>query len=216
MSGRCGCPFLGFPGGGRSLVSRERIIPALLLVCVIGATVRADMMSQQREIVHRDSACVHTWTTARPTLLSEPLSGLCLDLADLRSPPITFSIDRRARASGTPETPPVRILTDRQNSLELCLYGLIGLGICRSGHWVKRSSLGFVPQWCCGSGPYSIGEGLDVSIDSPCTTAMCSLVQPNCAVQQRLPPHRSRAVVCLWRRSQFTSDVVSPRGPPLF
>jgi hypothetical protein len=197
------------------VVARNGVISAFVLVCVASVCARADMMSCPREVGGRNCASVCHRTAVQPTPRSNLLASPYLDSANLSLPSITLPIEPRTDAADIPETQPLRILVDRQNSLDLCLYGLVGLGLCRSGHWIKRPSLGFVPQWYSGSGPCHIGESLGVSLDTPCITAVCCLFQPECVAEYLIPRYRCGIIVSLWRESQFTPDVIASRAPPL-
>jgi len=196
------------------LVSCERIIPALLLVCVASATVRADMMSDRPDVTCNVCACLHVPTTGRLTSSSEPLSNLYRDLADLRWPPVAFPGDRQTHAWRSPRTPPVRILADRHSSLELCLYSLIGLALCTSGHWVKGPSADLFSEWYSGNGRFPGSSCFARSRGCLFSTAVCALRQPDGAPPGAPCRVRLTAVIALWRQSQFTPCVLASRGPP--
>ncbi len=106
-------------------------------------------------------------------------------------------------------------LTEGSTSFDLCLYALIGLGLCRSGQWVRRASLGFVPDWYHSGGPFLIGHSHALPPDSLCPIPDCCFVQPVHATDTPMSPHRLRAVVSLWRKSQFTPNVIASRASPL-
>lgn len=196
-------------------MDRRESISILVVVLIAGVGVRADMMSAHQDFTGERSERLRDRTGPQPTHLSGPFVSPCLDFANLNSPLMTSSIDPRANVVDARETPPLRILTDQQNSLDLCLYGLVGLALCRSGHWVKRPSLGFVPEWYCSGGPSHIGQSLGVSPDTPCMATVCCPVQPECVVERLIPQYRLRIVVSLWRKSQFTPDIIASRAPPL-
>lgn len=105
-------------------------------------------------------------------------------------------------------------LTEGSTSFDLCLYALVGLGLCRSGHWVRRSSFGFVPDWYHNGGPFQIGHSHAVSLDCRCSAQMC-FIQADRTEQNHIPQYRLRTVVSLWRKSLFTPTAFASRGPPL-
>ena len=106
-------------------------------------------------------------------------------------------------------------LTERSSSFDYCLYALLGLGLCYSGHWVRWSSLDLVPQWYHDGGPFQIGHSLAVSPKTLCSEPVCCFVQPDFTVEDSLAPSRWRRVVPFWRESQFTPNVLAARGPPV-
>ena len=180
---------------------------------VTGAGVRADMMSCHREVTCRTFGCACAGRASESASLCDSFTSL--GLGDRHAPMIALPIDGDAYPQGTPKTAPVRILADRQNSLDLCLYSLIGLGLYRSGRCIKRSSLGFLPPWYGNNDLSPIGQGLGLSAHQGCGATVCCFVQPDHLVRWRLPQSRLRAIVSLWRDPQFTPYIVSPRGPPL-
>lgn len=109
----------------------------------------------------------------------------------------------------------VCIRADRQDSLGLCLYTLLGLGLCRSLPLVKKVSFGYIPQWYHDGGPVQIGHSHAVSPDCLCRVMVSSLVQPHCGAGQISPSYRQEMILVLWRRSQFTRFVLASRAPPL-
>jgi len=106
-------------------------------------------------------------------------------------------------------------LTDGASSFSLCLYALMGLGLVRSAPWVKKLSFGFVPEWCHDGGPFQIGHSHAVTANNLSLTPACCFFQPARVVEDLIPQYRLGTVVSLWRKSQFTSTVLAPRGPPL-
>lgn len=104
------------------------------------------------------------------------------------------------------------VLKDGRGSLDLCLYTLIGLGLFRSGHWVRRSSLGFVPEWHSG-GPQPIGYSHAVGPDAGSHAVVC-LVQPDAAADRWiLHPDRRDSLSGLCR-SQSIPTMLACRAPP--
>jgi len=104
-------------------------------------------------------------------------------------------------------------LTERHGSLELCLYALMGLGLCRSAPWMKKLSLAGVPEWYHTGGPLQIGHSLAIPPDCLCA-AQVSFVQPDSRVEDAAPEHRGQMRICLWRKSQFIPTILASRGPP--
>ena len=106
-------------------------------------------------------------------------------------------------------------LTNGPDSLNLCLSALIGLGLCSSVHYVKRLSFSFIPEWYHSGGPSQIGHSFAVSPESLCPIPAYCFIQPDCAADDFLTQYSARAVIPIWRKSQFTPAVIASRGPPI-
>lgn len=115
----------------------------------------------------------------------------------------------------SPTQPSVQVLTTDRSSLDLCLYALIGLGLCRSGHWAKKSALGVAPEWYHSGGPYQIGHSHAISPETLCPTPVGCFIQPDGSAEHLLPQCRSGAIASLWCNSQCTPTLLASRGPPL-
>lgn len=109
----------------------------------------------------------------------------------------------------------VQVLTTDRSSLDLCLYAMIGLGLCRSGHWAKKSALGLVPPWYHTGGPYQIGHSHAIDADTLCPVSVCCFIQPDDTAASPLTPCRTGPTATLRRQSQHTPTALAPRGPPL-
>lgn len=109
---------------------------------------------------------------------------------------------------------PVQIATDGQNSLHLCLYALLSMGLCRSVPYVKKVSLGIVPQWYHDGGPFQIGHSSAISPDCLDAAPIYCFIQPDDRADDLTPRYRPGAIVSCWRTSQFTPSVLASRGPP--
>ena len=114
----------------------------------------------------------------------------------------------------TSQTPYAMELTGRPDSSSLCLYALMGLGLCSAPHWVRRLSLGSIPEWYHESGPFQIGHSHAAMPESLCSLQVCFLVPPDDRADHLIPQYRLRTILSLWRKSQFTLAVLAPRGPP--
>lgn len=184
---------------------------AAMAVLAIAGLVRADMMSSAGlEAVAPSAHCV---APLHGSVLSIPSDAFlafpnpdawcscCLDL-----PAVT-----PAEPVGEELAP--QALTDRSNSFDLCLYALVSLGVLRSGHWVKRPSLGFVPEWYQGGALEQIGHGCDIGPDVLSAATAC-LIQPDGRTDPALPKQRQGTITCLWRDSMVTPAVLAGRAPP--
>jgi len=182
-------------------------------VLVFATSVHADMMpvSQEDAVSRQSPPCSN-----RPNLQSENLSATpdfaaIADL-DLWSVELLPKVD--SQIGQTPETQQLRSLTDGPDSLKLCLSALISLGLCCSGQWVKRLSLGFVPEWYHEGGPLQVGHSFAVTPETLYPTQACCFIQPFCTEDNHLPRYCLKTLISLWRKSQFTPNVLASRGPP--
>jgi len=158
---------------------------------------------------------------------SEPVAAVCdssnlLDLfispsvSDLRLGPVSFLPKNNPDPEQANQFQHTQTLTEGTDSLSLCLSALMGLGLCGSVHWVKRLHWGAIPEWYHdGGGPFQIGHSHAVNPNTLCTVPVYCFIQPDCTVEDALPQYRLGTVVSLWRKSQFTSTVLAPRGPPV-
>ncbi|HPC94036.1 MAG TPA: hypothetical protein PLU87_03775 [Sedimentisphaerales bacterium] len=179
----------------------RRTILAVAAVLVVTAAVRADV----------------TPVTA------DPAHGL--DQAGCREV-LLFGVSERAGLVGDAASPTVHVpseepagadeaiaLKDGRSSFDFCLYALIGLGMCRSGHWVRRCSFGFIPEWYHSGAPQQIGHSHAVGPDAFCHAAAC-FVQPDEMPDRLMPLYRAGTIPILVRTSQSISDVLTSRAPP--
>ena len=189
---------------------RRRGIWVVVLAIAVAATVRADMIPvfgtvvpaslPASEPLERESSSVVPEDALFPLGALDPLAG---------------GLPRVVLADSSEPSPPqpVIILSDKQDSLSLCLYALFSLGLCKSAPWVKRLSFGIIPSWYHDGGPWQIGHSFAVAPDCLSYAEIC-VVQPQGA-PERLTPDYNRGIVSpLLRNSQFTLAVLAARGPP--
>ena len=153
-------------------------------------------------------------TAAR--LVKMDVSGLADSFLDSRDPRsmfvgyVTGEPDRRVRVEGSP---PVVILTDRRDSMALCLCALMGLGLCKSAPWVRRFNVSAIPGWYHDVGPLHIGQRLAIPPDCTCSVVAC-FYQPSRVAQHAMLCSRRRTVAPVWRMSQTAPTALAGRGPP--
>lgn len=117
--------------------------------------------------------------------------------------------------STSPAGPTVVILSQDRSSLDLCLYALVSLGLCHSGRWVRKASLGFVPDWYHSGGPFQVGHSTAVSPDRLCPVPVCCFIQRDGTADHPLSPSRTDAIASLRHPSQHTPASLISRGPPI-
>ena len=136
-------------------------------------------------------------------------------VADLDLWPVELLPGQTADIEQPPELQNLRSLTGGPGSFALCLYALIGLGLCQAAPWVKKISFQFIPEWYHDGGPFQIGHSHAVTPETLYPTPTCCFLQPVCMmVGSYIPKYSQRTVISLWRKSQFTPDVIASRGPP--
>jgi len=195
-------------------MDRRRLIVGVIGALVVTAAVRADMTPVSRlDAVSRQSAHVCGQADLGQTSSSSPFA--CLSVTDLNWRPVEFLPETSGDLSEISEIQYPQSLTSGPSSLNLCLSAFIGLGLYSSADRVKKLSFGSIPEWYHNGGPFQIGHSLAVNPDSVCPVPACCFVQPVHTAEDIVPQHRCGTVVFLWRKSQFTPDVIAPRGPPL-
>jgi hypothetical protein len=107
----------------------------------------------------------------------------------------------------------LRLLPDDRSSLDMCLYALMGLGLCRSASWVKRLSLGSIPEWYHSGDPGQLGPSCAVGPNCLCPMAAC-FIQPNAEAEDRLARLLRQTTAFSRSQAQSPCDPFPPRGPP--
>lgn len=194
------------------MIVRDRII-VMVLTVGLAATVRADMMPVcNSDTGHPPGVCACSQersSSVDPLGLNDVPS-----LDDLGIQPVARLPDIQPNVALTDDTRPVSVLANDQGSVGLCLYALLGLGLCRSVPWVKKFSFGCVPDWYHHGGPVQIGHSYAMGPDCLCSATAVCFIQPDYTTQGLLPRHYWRTVAPLSPKSLFTSDVLASRGPP--
>jgi hypothetical protein len=204
------CPWKGTRMNGR------KTILAAVFALVAASAVRADMVQVFQGDTEYPLPAIICDRDDSHAAGAFDASALCLH-ADLELPPIGFTPEMPVDAVDSGE-PPVAsvILVDEQDSLGLCLYALVSLGMCKSAPWVKRMSLGVVPGWYHDGGPFQIGHSRAASTDCLNSALVC-FIQPDSDRNDWRGQHRhDKTIVSLWRKSQFARLVLASRGPPSY
>ncbi len=201
------------------MIKRRSIVPLLIAALAVTGIVRADLA-----VVIPTGAAMPSSDLAR--------QGAGADLALLDALPFAFpayeillpgqfdplpldsALEPGMLEGQVCQIPPVSILSDQQDSLVLCLYGLLGFGAFRSLSCVRRFSFTIIPDWYHSGGPVQIGHSLVIAPDCQASTSVCCLVQPDPPSQDHLSDYHSGIIESLWRRSQFTPTTLAARGPP--
>lgn len=195
------------------VIGRRKILYVVLGLLALGTSARADLSSVSVPPVESSpSMLASVANSPQDADSSHPLD--CLGTADLGPLPVE-SLPRLPEGGEGARGPVVpRIQSDGQSSFGLCLYALLGLGVCRSVPLVKRFSLVQIPQWYHDGGPFQIGHSHAISPDCLCDAPVYCFVQPDSIAPNPIPRYHFRAVVSRWRDSQFTPAVLASRAPP--
>ena len=195
------------------MINRRKLLLVVIGVLALTAAVNAGMVSvSQLDAERRQSPRVCGRTDLQHTNSSSPFnySGL----ADLDLWSVEFLPEAETDVAQTAQIRNLHSLTNGPSSLNLCLSALIGLGLCSSAHYVKKVSFGFIPEWYHNGGPFQIGHSFAISPESLCPAPVCCFVQTVWAAEPLIPQYRHRAIVSLWRKSQFTLCILASRWPP--
>lgn len=187
---------------------------AVIVVIIFSPFIRADIMPMS-ESDGRNSIALNT--SSCRAVLQKPDSLLPFNYpvtADLDLWSIKFSFDNSADVSHTPEIQPSITLMDGTSSLNLCLSALLSLGLCSSFHWVRKINLGFIPEWYHDGGPCQIGHSHALCPNNIRLIPADCFVQPISPAKDSLAQYHTRAVMSLWRISQFTPNIIASRPPP--
>jgi hypothetical protein len=191
----------------------RKVILFIIVGSAFTAPVWGDMMSAGApDAEWRESLYVRIQTDLEDTNYARPFSYP--NLADLGLVSDGFMPEASTDAGQTHQTQSLQILTEGQNSFILCMYALIGLGLCRSAPLVKNLSFGCIPEWYHNGGPSQIGHSFAISPDCLCDAPALCFVQPDCPAEDISPEYYKGIIAPLLRKSLFTPNVLASRGPP--
>lgn len=200
---------------GESMIQGRKVVVAALVALAMRAPLYADMVPQS--VGGPSSAwMLDCCGGSNPTCVDGldlcvefgPAQVDLLPLAYLAGLPVEME---SADSAG----PAVRILSHNQSSLDFCLYALVGLGLCRSGRWVRKASLGFVPDWYHSGGPFQIGHSHALNPDTLYPVPVCCFIQPDGTPDHSLSLCRTDAIASVQHPSQHAPASPISRGPPL-
>jgi len=105
-------------------------------------------------------------------------------------------------------------LTGGPSSFSLCLYALLGLGLCGAPQWLKKLHLGHLPEWYHDGGPFQVGHSFAATPESLYKLQICDFIPPEDMAEFLIPHYRLRTIISCWRPSQYTPETLAARGPP--
>jgi len=195
------------------IIQGGRVLLSILVGLAVTATAYADMTP----ILAPDAGCPQSQLVRVPinsghtNCLTQSSYPIVADLAKLS---VEFLPQARADTAPDSETQPLLILTDGTGSFSLCLYALLGMGLCGSGQWLKKLSIGSIHEWYHDGGPFQIGHSHAIGPESLCSAQVCCFVQPDCTAEDISPEYYKGTIASLLRKSLFTPNLLDPRGPP--
>lgn len=190
------------------------IIAAVILMSFLAVIVHADMISvspldngkSDSQVVYdfRDNQYKHLYDSIDLSGVNNlyPLPGLFLQVTDVDTGEV-------------PQDQNIIELNNEPSSFSLCLSALLGMSFYGSVYWFKKHSLGFIPEWYHSGGPHQIGHSFAVTPDFISTAPVICIIEPIYTADDFIPQYHQRAVISLWRESQFTPEQIASRGPPL-
>ena len=111
------------------------------------------------------------------------------------------------------EVAPVTVLNDRHGSMALCLYALMGLGLCKTAPLMRKLNFGVIPEWYHDGGPFRIGHSLAVSPDCAASASAC-FIQPDALPRGPAMYHRATPDVLTPSGRQYAPSALASRAPP--
>ncbi len=191
--------------------SSRRFIIAIFSVLIITSAVSAEMMSTPM----LDNAHQQTAKVSEQTILQSNFSDTSFNSGLSDTDLWSFKITQEQDVTQSSQTQPQLVLENEQDSLSLCLSALMGLCLYSSLNYVRKLHFGFIPEWYHDGGPSQIGHSHVVMPHTLCPELVCCFIQPAWTTEPLIPQYFQRVIVSLWRKSQFTPDVIASRGPPL-
>ena len=169
----------------------------------------------------------HAGRMQSPCPQSGYIGALCcpgsVNLRDATYPglgtPCTLNLSFVRSTFGTPMEP--GIVAGRQSSrtlvpqsFDLCVYGLMGLGVYESLSWTRRRAR-TAPSFCRNGWFLQSRPCLAVSLRLLWPEPVVHSVRPNDMHDDVVAQRDQEATVALWRKTQFSPTADAPRGPPL-
>jgi hypothetical protein len=135
-------------------------------------------------------------------------------IAGFGTEPLTCVPDAQRSSEPSVETQAGPALAEGQGSFGLCLYALLGLGLCRSAPLVRKLSFGCIPDWYHHGGPFQIGHSHVIGPDCLCSATVVCFIQPDCTADGLSPQYYWGTIASLLQKSQFSPTALASRGPP--
>jgi hypothetical protein len=194
------------------MIEGRKTIAAIIAALVVSTAGYADMTPIPQPDM--EPASVPISEQLQFQHLGSESSFISFGIAASDLPSIGLVSEPQVDVKHTYQTQPIQVLTDHHKSITLCLYALLGLGLCKSSTWVRKLSFGIIPEWYHNGGPYQIGHSLAISPDCLCSALVC-LIQPDCTAEDLSLQYHIGTIASLLRKSQSTPTSLAARGPPI-
>lgn len=195
------------------MLSVKHILTAVVVLAAV-SVVRADMVPlSERDMGSHKVGEIVVDCPLQP-VWDDPVPFSSLVFADLDGLSVGPFADVQADVEPADVSQPTCVLEDKQDSLGLCLYAFLSLGLCKAVSWVKLLSACVVLGWCHDGGPFQAGYSHAVSPDCLCIAVAHGVVPPDIGVDDPTQQCRRKVIVCLWRKSHFIPAVLASRAPP--
>ncbi len=194
------------------MVAAKKIILVTFVALAFTAMARANMTTVSSLAV----APVSSPALGRTDLQQTDVLDLSVGwpgAAGLGSLPAACLPEAKTETGDALQAKPPQVLADHQSSLTLCLYVLMGVGLCKTVPSVKKFSLGCIPDWYHTGGPFQVGHSQAVQPDLRPMPVLC-FIQPQSTTDDPTPEYYRGVIVSLVRASLFTPNQLASRGPP--
>ncbi len=194
------------------MIATKQIITVTFVALAVTATACANMAA----VSPSATAPVASPALDRTDLQQTHVLDLSVDwpsAADLDSLPAACLPEAKTEPGDASQAKAPQVLADHQSSLTLCLYVLMGVGLCKTVPSVRKISLGCIPDWYHSGGPVQVGHSHAVEPDLRPVPALC-FVQPQGTMDDLIPEFHRGTLTSLVRASLFTPGLLASRGPP--
>lgn len=185
---------------------------ASLVMLAVAAAGYADMVPCRPDVGNGQLPQAGITSDSQNINFTNPFSSA--GITDLSSLSVEVLPKASADAGPTGQSQALQVFAKEPRSLDLCLYALLGLGLCKSASSVKKLSFGHIPEWYHTAGPYQIGHTFAISPDCLTSAPVICFIQPDGEVENVTPQYSSGVIAVLLRKSQFTPTSLASRGPP--
>lgn len=160
------------------------------VVLAAASVVRADMVLLDERDMGSRGVGVFVSNCPQQSVRDDPVPFSSLVFADLDELPVGSLVDAQADARPADASGPTCVLKDEQDSLGLCLYAFLSLGLCKAVSWVKLLSACVTLGWCHDGGPFQAGYSHVIFPECLCTAAAHGVVPPDPMAENPSPQYR--------------------------
>ncbi len=195
------------------MVAAKKIVTVTFVALAFTATASANMTA----VSSLAAAPVSSPALGRPDLQQPDVLDLSVDwssAAGFDCLPAACLPEAKTETGEAPQAKASQVLADHQSSLTLCLYVLMGVGLCKTVPSVRKLSLGCIPDWYHDGGPFQVGHSHAIAPDL-CLPSLVCFIQPDSPAEDFLPNYDRGMIASLVRESLFPSNLLASPGPPV-